>query len=126
MKRIYSIAFLLFQLAAIVYYGYLRVHNAAYVKEPRNFGDMGDYFHDAGLPVFSREFWTDARLPMTALFWKIVDSDPARIFQLQLYFSILCWVVLAYFSGLAVKPPILKPFLFLHVLGFSLSRDVFM
>jgi hypothetical protein len=126
MKRILSIVFLLFQLAAVVYYGYLRVHNAAYVKEPRSFGDTGDYFHDAGLPVFSREFWTDARPPITALFWKAVNSDPSRIFQLQLCFSIFSWVILAYFAALAVRSPVLKPLLFLLVLGFSLSRDVFM
>lgn len=126
MKRIVSIAFILFQLAAVAYYGYLRVQNASHVKEPRSFGDTGDYFHDAGLPVFSKEFWTDARPPVTALFWKAVDSDPEKIFQVQLYFSILCWAVLAYFAALAVKSRLLKPIFFSVVLAFSLSRDVFM
>lgn len=126
MKKNTAIVFLIFQLAVIVYYGYLRIHNAAYIKEPRSFGDTGDYFHNAGLPVFSREFWTDARPPVTALLWKIVDSDPEKIFQFQLYFSILCWSVLAFFAALAVKSSILKPLVFIVVLGFSLSRDVFM
>lgn len=126
MKRIISISFIFFQLAAVVYYGYLRVQNASRVKEPRSFGDTGDYFHNAGLPVFSKEFWTDARPPVTALFWKMVDSDPEKIFQVQLYFSVLCWVTLAYFAALAVKSTLLKPLFFIVVLAFSLSRDVFM
>jgi hypothetical protein len=96
------------------------------VKEPRIFGDTGDYFHDAGLPVFSREFWTDARPPITALVWKLVNSDPQGIFQIQLYFSILSWAVLAFAAASAVESPLLKPFGFALVLAFSLSRDVFM
>ena len=126
MKRIVSIAFILFQLAAVAYYGYLRIQNASHVKEPRTFGDTGDYFHDASLPVFTKEFWTDARPPVTALFWKAVDSDPKRIFDVQLYFSILSWAVLAYFAALVVKSNLLKPLFFVVVLAFSLSRDVFM
>ena len=126
MKKIIAIIFILFQLAAVSYYGYLRIHNAGHIKEPRSFGDTGDYFHNAGLPIFSREFWTDARPPVTALFWKAVESDPVKIFQMQLYFSIFCWSVLAYFAALAVKSYLLKPLFFIVVLGFSLSRDIFM
>jgi hypothetical protein len=126
MKKNIGIVLLVFQLAVVVYYGYLRIHNASYIKEPRTFGDTGDYFHNAGLPIFSREFWTDARPPVTALFWKLVDSEPAGIFQLQLYFSIVCWVVLAYFATLSVRSIMLKPLVFITVLAFSLSRDVFM
>lgn len=126
MKKYTALFFLVFQLAIILYYGYLRINNAAYIKEPRSFGDTGDYLHNAGVSVFSREFWTDARPPITALFWKAVDSDPEKIFQLQLYFSILSWSVLACLSASAVKSYLLKPLFFIVVLGFSLSRDVFM
>ncbi len=126
MKKIIAIIFILFQLAAVSYYGYLRIHNAGHIKEPRSFGDTGDYFHNAGLPIFSREFWTDARPPVTALFWKAVESDPVNIFQMQLYFSIFCWSVLAYFAVQSVKSYLLKPLFFIVVLGFSLSRDIFM
>jgi hypothetical protein len=126
MKKNIAIFLLVFQLAAVAWYGYLRIDNASRVREARSFGDTGDYFHDAGLPIFSREFWTDARPPVTALVWKLVDSDPERIFQIQLYFSILSWAILAYVAALVIRSNILKPFVFAMVLGFSLSRDVFM
>lgn len=126
MKKNVVMILLAFQFAAAIYYGYLRIHNAGYIKEPRGFGDTGDYWHNAGLPVLSREFWTDARPPVTALFWKVVDSDPEKIFQLQLFFSILSWVVLAWVFALAVKSHWLKLPAFALVLAFSLSRDVFM
>jgi hypothetical protein len=126
MKKNIPLILLVFQLAVIVYYGYLRIDNAGYIKEPRSFGDTGDYFHNAGLSVFSREFWTDARPPVTALFWKMVNAEPEKVFQVQLYFSILSWVTLAWFSALAVRSYLLKPLFFIIVLGFSLSRDVFM
>ncbi len=126
MKKSTAIFLIVFQLAAVVWYGYLRIHNAAYVKEPRSFGDTGDYFHDAGLPIFSREFWTDARPPVTALVWKLVNSDPKGIFQIQLYLSIFSWAVLAYVAARTLESVWLKPFVFVLVLAFSLSRDVFM
>jgi hypothetical protein len=126
MKKNIAILLLVFQLAAVAWYGYLRIDNASRVREARSFGDTGDYFHDAGLPIFSREFWTDARPPVTALVWKVVDSDPERIFQIQLYLSILSWAILAYAAALIIGSNILKPFVFAMVLGFSLSRDIFM
>ncbi|MCC7117346.1 MAG: hypothetical protein IT310_02380 [Anaerolineales bacterium] len=126
MKKTYALLFTLFQVIAIGYYGYVRIHNAERVKEPRSFGDTGEYLHNASLPVFSREFWTDLRAPGTALFWKTVGSDPERIFQLQLYFSIFAWAALAYCATQAVASNWLKPPLFVLALAFSLSRDIFM
>jgi hypothetical protein len=126
MQRTRSILLLVLQIAAVVYYSYLRLHNAADIREPRTFGDTGDYFHNASLPIFSAGFWVDARPPVTALFWKAVDSDPAAIFQLQLYFSIVCWSVLAFVFAYSVRSDILKIPSFAVVLAFSLSRDVYM
>src|SRR5688572_13186920 len=114
---------LVLQIAAIFYYSYLRIHNAQDVREPRTFGDTGDYFHNAGLPMFTREFWIDARPPITALFWKLVNSDPARIFEMQLYFSIFCWGILAFVVARSIRSYLLKPLAFMVVLAFSLSRD---
>jgi hypothetical protein len=96
------------------------------VHEPRSFGDTADYFHNASLSIFSREFWTDARPPVTALFWKTVNSDPEKIFDLQLYFSIFAWGILAFTIARAVRLYYLKPFAFALILAFSLSRDIFM
>src|SRR5690242_9824775 len=123
MQRTRSIILLILQVVALIYYAYLRIHNADDVREPRAFGDTGDYLHNAGLPVFSREFWVDARPPVTALFWKAVDSDPEAIFQLQLYFSILCWAVLARAFASSIRSQPLQFIGFLVVLAFSLSRD---
>lgn len=126
MKKTYALAFLLFQIFAVTYYGYLRIHNAERVKQPRSFGDTGEYLHNANLPILSREFWTDLRAPGTALLWKTVNSDPERIFQLQLYLSICAWALLAYCASQALKSNWLKPLLFSLILAFSLSRDIFM
>lgn len=125
-KRIFSTLLIIFQLAAFAYFAWLRIDNADIVHEPRSFGDTNDYFHNASLPVFSRDFWIDARPPVTALFWKLVDSDPEKIFTLQLYFSIVCWGILAFISAGTVKNILLKPALFVLVLAFTLSRDIYM
>jgi hypothetical protein len=117
---------LILQLTMLVYYAWLRVDNARLVHEPRVFGDTADYFHNAGLSVFSREFWTDARPPVTALFWKAVNSDPEKIFELQLYFSIAAWAILAFTTAYAIRSYLLKPLTFALILAFSLSRDIFM
>ena len=115
-----------FGLIGFAYYGWLRIDNAKAIREPRSFGDTGDYFHNAKLPVLSGEFWTDARPPVTALFWKLVRADPERIFGLQLYFSIASWGVLAFVIASQVTTDLLKPLVFAVILAFSLSRDIFM
>jgi hypothetical protein len=125
-KRIFRILFIVFQIAAFAYYAWLRIDNASIVHEPRSFGDTNDYFHHASLSIFSRDFWKASRPPVIALFWKLVDSDPGRIFSLQLYFSIVCWGILAITVVSAVKSYALKPFAFVIVLAFTLSRDIFM
>jgi hypothetical protein len=126
MQKLRPLILLVLQLAAFLYYGYLRIHNAQDVREPRVFGDTGDYFHTAALSPFSREFWTDARPPVTALFWKAVNSEPEAIFHLQLYFSMICWGILAVSFAQSVRSWWLKPLAFVVVLAFSLSRDIFM
>lgn len=83
-KKYYTILILAIQIAAGFIYGYVREENADRIREPRLVGDTEDYFHNAGLPVFSLEFWTDARPPITALLWKFAGSDPEAIFKLQL------------------------------------------
>src|SRR3990172_8351572 len=110
-----------FGLIGFAYYGWLRIDNAKAIREPRSFGDTGDYFHNAKLPVLSGEFWTDARPPVTALFWKLVRADPERIFGLQLYFSIASWGVLAFVIASQVTTDLLKPLVFAVILAFSLS-----
>lgn len=125
-KRTFHIFLIIFQLAAFAYYAWLRIDNANIVHEPRSFGDTSDYFHNASQPVFSREFWIDARPPVTALFWKLVDSNPEKIFTLQLYFSILSWGILAITVVSAVKSRLLKPLAFIVVLAFTLTRDIYM
>ncbi len=126
MQKIKSSVLPILQLTVFVYYAWLRTDNAQDVHEPRSFGDTADYLHNAGLPVFSREFWTGARPPVTAFFWKLVNAEPEKIFDLQLYFSILGWGILAFFVAYALKSYLLKPFAFMIVLAFSLSRDIFM
>ncbi len=126
MQKIKHITLLLIQICAIGYFAWLRIDNARDVREPRSFGDTGDYFRNAESPIFSKEFWTDARPPVTALFWKLVDADPEKIFDLHLYFSIVAWSILAFALAYSVKSYLLKPFAFVFVLAFSLSRDIYM
>lgn len=126
MQKIKFAILLLVQLCALGYFAWLRIDNAHDIREPRSFGDTGDYFHNAELSVFSKEFWIDARPPVTALFWKLVHSEPERIFSLQLYFSIAAWGILAFAFAYSIKSYLLKPFAFVFVLAFSLSRDIYM
>ncbi len=125
-KKYYTILILAIQIAAGFIYGYVREENADRIREPRLVGDTEDYFHNAGLPVFSLEFWTDARPPITALLWKFAGSDPEAIFKLQLFFSIASWIALAFAAAHALKTGWLKPLIFIVTLAFSVSRDVFM
>jgi hypothetical protein len=121
-----SVILIIFQLAAFAGYAWLRLDNASHVKEPRTFGDTSEYIRVAGLPVASRQFWTDLRPPVTPLLWKFVGVQPEKIFQLQLYFSIFCWAVLAFAFACTLHSYTLKAFAYTIVLAFSLSRDIFM
>ncbi len=125
-KKTFAIAWTLLALAAFAYYAWLRIENAARVHEPRVFGDTQAYFENAALPLFSLEFWTHERPPMTALFWKLAGGDPQAIFRLQLYFSIAAWGVFAATAASCVKNAWLKLALYSLTLAFSLSRDIFM
>lgn len=121
-----QIALLVFQIIIFAGYAYLRLDNAAAVHEPREFGDTGEYFRIASLPVFSREFWTESKPPVTSLFWKLAGSDSNHIFTLQLYFSILCWGIFAFTAAQVVKSYWVKPLIFAMALTFTLSRDIIM
>jgi hypothetical protein len=125
-QKIFFILTLLIQIIAISYYSNLRIHNSYRIKESRVFGDTSDYFHNANASVFSGEFWIDARPPVTALFWKTVNSNPEGIRAIQMYFSIFCWIILAFVTSGIMTKWLLKPLIFIFVLAFSLSRDVFM
>lgn len=124
--KVRALFLLIVQIFILVYYARLRIDNAHFVHEPRSFGDTADYFHNASLSIFSPEFWIDARPPVTALFWKTVNSVPEKIFDLQLYFSIIAWGILAFTIAHALRLYLLKPFAFALILAFSLSRDIFM
>jgi len=126
MKKYYLIVVLLIEIALVIYYGSLRIQNSHNIKEPRSFGDTNDYFHNADLPVFSREFWVDERPPVTALFWKFADSNPDTIHTVQLFFSIISWAVLAFTISFTVQNLLVKIVAFVITLAFSLSRDIFM
>ena len=121
-----SIIILLLEIAIALYYGSVRIENASHIRYAREFGDTQDYLHNASLSVLDPTFWVDARPPVTALFWKAVNSDPDSIHTLQLYFSILCWVVFAFALSATITGLLLKPLAFALAVMFSLSRDIFM
>lgn len=124
-KKIFNIAWIVFQIAVFSWYAWLRIHNANLVREPRVFGDTDAYFRNAELSVISVEFWTHERPPMTALLWKIAGSQPESIFAMQLGLSLLAWGILAVAAACVMQAKILKPLTYALVLAFSLSRDIY-
>ena len=114
------------QLATFLYVGHLRLANAQRIHEPRDFGDSSEYVRIAKLLLLSRSFWGEAKPPVTSLLYKLVGTEQARIFTFQLYFSILCWGLLALVVASALQSYVLKAACFVLILGFSLSRDIFM
>jgi hypothetical protein len=114
------------QLATFLYVGHLRVANAQRIHEPRDFGDSSEYVRIAKLPLLWWSFWGEAKPPVTSLLYKLVGTEQARIFTFQLYFSILCWGLLALAVASALQSYVLKSAGFALILGFSLSRDIFM
>lgn len=121
-----NIALPIFQIVVLIYTAWLRVDNARIVHEARSFGDEANYKYLASLSVFSREFWSGSKPPLTSLLWKLVDSQPDKIFNAQLYISIICWGILAFTVAAVIRSYLVKPVAFATVLAFSLSRDVFM
>lgn len=114
------------QIATFLYIGHLRVVNAQRIHEPRDFGDSSEYLRIAELPLLSWSFWGEAKPPATSLLYKLVGTEQAGIFTFQLYFSILCWGLLALAVASALQSYVLKAAGFALILGFSLSRDIFM
>jgi hypothetical protein len=60
------------------------------------------------------------------VFFKLLGSDPERIFAVQLWLSILSWGLLAFMVAFVVRSPFLKPIAFLIVLSFSLDQNIIM
>jgi len=115
-----------FYMAALACYAALLRSNSLRIHEPRTFGDSNEYLRIANLPFFSTAFWTQSKPPITSLIYKLLESDLNRIFVFQLWFSIVCWAVLALAVAHTVRSTYLKPVAFALILAFSLSRDVFM
>ncbi len=126
--RIHAANAFLILLGMIIFSGYawLRLDNARFVHEPRTFGDAGEYLRIASLPLFSSEFWTESKPPITSLLWKTVGVIPGRIFNLQLYVSILSWGILTLCFASLLKSYPIKILGIILLLAFSLSRDIFM
>jgi hypothetical protein len=112
--------------AAFAIYAGLLQSNSLKIHEPRRFGDSAEYLRIARMPVFSARFWTQGKPPITSLIYKSLGRNPNRILAFQLWFTIVCWTVLALAVAHVVRSYYLKPIAFALVLAFSLSRDVFM
>ena len=110
----------------ITYGGYilLRVRHIMKIREPRQFYDTVEFMEIASRPVTSPTFWAGIKPPVTALLFKLCDSDPVRIMFAQAWISIIAWGVLALVLALIVRNFWLKPVVFVTVLSFSLVQNV--
>ena len=108
-------------------YVWLRVENSQYIREPRvGFGDTNDYFQIASTSIFSSSFWLSVKPPVFPILLKILGQNTKTISTFQLWFSIICWGLLAFVVASALKIDLLKPFAFSLVLAFSMSEEIIM
>ena len=118
-------ALAVFELAFFILYARLRILNARSIVAPRiSFGDTTDYLLIASQSLFSSKFWLADKPFLIPLFFKILGGNPHIIFTVQLYFSILCWGILAVTCAYIIRSYPLKFFVFAVVIGFSLNQQV--
>jgi hypothetical protein len=114
-----------FELILFVLYARLRLTNAAAIRMPRaEFGDTADYLFIAAQSLFSARFWLSDKPFLIPLFFKVLGANFNLIFAVHVYFSILCWAVLAVVCALVIRSYPLKFAAFAVVLGFSLSQQI--
>ena len=114
-------------LVLFVLYIWLRVENSQFIREPRTgFGDTNDYFQIASLSIFSSSFWLSVKPPVFPLFLKFLGKNTKTISTFQLWFSIICWGLLAYVVAYALRNVFLKPIAFLLIMAFSMSEEIIM
>jgi hypothetical protein len=107
------------------FYVRLRLLNADTVRAPRiSFGDTQDYLLIASQSLFSSKFWLADKPFLIPLFFKIIGGDPDRIFAVQLYLSILCWLLFAVTCAVVFRAYPLKFLVPAVVLAFSLTEQV--
>lgn len=116
----------LFLLMMLSYAGYiwLRVQHILRIKEPREFYDTTEFFQIASQSLTSHLFWTGNKPPVIPLFFKFLDSNPARIVSVQFWVSMLAWGTLALVLAIGMRNIWLRPFAFVFVLAFSLVQNV--
>lgn len=124
-RRLKQIVFIIFGLILFVLYARLRILNSYLIRAPRiSFGDTADYLLIASQSLLSSKFWLADKPFLVPLFFKLLGGNPEKIFTAQLYFSIICWGVLALVCAYVIRSYVLKYFIFALVLGFSLSQQV--
>lgn len=119
-----SLLLSLFMASSYAAYIWLRVRHIIRIKAPREFYDTIEFFDIASRPLGSSSFWVTTRPPVTPLFFRWLELDPARIVAVQLWISILSWGILALVFALVVRSFWLKPLAFVFVLAFSLTQNV--
>lgn len=112
---------------AIIFYAWLRYENSQYIWEPRTgFGDTHEFLGSAAEPLLSKEFWVSLRPPVVPLVYKMLEEDIDKIFQFQLWFSIVAWSLLGLAVFNVIRSKLLKIIAFLCVIAFSLSEEIIM
>lgn len=121
-----NVLFLL-MLVIFVLYAWIRVENSQFIREPRTgFGDTHEFIDAASVPVFSESFWISIRPPVVPLVYKLMGVNLQKIFQFQLWFSILVWSFLGFTATSVLRSYPIKIATFFGVLVFSLSEEIIM
>lgn len=126
-QSVYKNLLYLVMLVIFLLYAWIRVENSKFIREPRvGFGDTHEFLEASAVPVFSESFWISIRPPVVPLMYKLVGGDIQKIFQFQLWFSILGWSFLSFAAASVTRSKLIKIAIFFIVLAFSLSEEIIM
>jgi len=107
-------------------YAYLQVSHFLNVPEPRQFPDSREYMEAASSPIFSKQLWGGIKPPLVPIIYKLLHNNVEAITFVQLGFSIFSWIFLAYAVARTLNSSFLLPFVYVLILGFSLSSGISM
>lgn len=78
--------------------------NLPALANPRDLADTPSYLRVSRVPISAIGFWTDDRSFVFPLLLKLVEQDVNQAAAIQLGFSILAWIFLAYITSASLRP----------------------
>lgn len=121
-SKLYRGLLYLFCLVTIVFYVYLQVSHFLNIPEPYQEPDSLEFLYPESVPYA----WGSVKPPFVPFIYKLLGRNIELIVVVQLVFSLLSWIFLAYASARSLRSASLIPVAFICILGLGLSDAVSM